>query len=56
MIELNMENYFASLNENDKLTYRKKLMLESGETLLNLYSLRNGLKMLMIFLKFHGKM
>ena len=32
-IKITMENYFESLNESDKLAYRKKLMLESGETL-----------------------
>ena len=36
-----MENYFESLNENDKLAYRKKITLESGETLPDPYSLRN---------------
>ena len=36
-----MENYFESLNENDKLTCKRKLTLESGETLPDLYSLRN---------------
>ena len=28
-----MENYFESLNESDKLAYRKKLTLESGKIL-----------------------
>ena len=52
-----MENYFKCLNENDKLDYRKKLTLESGETLPDPYSLRNDwMKILMLFLKFHGKM
>ena len=36
-----MENYFESLNENNKLAYREKITLESGETLLDPYSLRN---------------
>ena len=49
MIELSMENYFPSLNKNDKLAYRKKLMLESGEMLVNPYSLRNGWEMLIYF-------
>ena len=36
-----MENYFRSLNEKNKLAYRKKLTLEIGETLPDPYSLRN---------------
>ena len=40
-IEISMENYFQSLNQNDKLAYRNKLRLKSGETLPNPYSLRN---------------
>ena len=36
-----MENYFESLNENNKLAYREKITLESSETLLDPYSLRN---------------
>ena len=36
-----MESYFESLNENDKLPFRKKLMLESSKTLPDPYSLRN---------------
>ena len=56
-IKISMENYFKCLNENDKLDYRKKLTLEIGETLPDPYSLRNDwMKILMLFLKFHGKM
>ena len=36
-----MDNYFESLNESDKLPYRKRLTLKSGETLPDPYSLRN---------------
>ena len=39
--EIRVENYFESLNEDDRLAYRKKLLLESGKTLPNPYSLRN---------------
>ena len=31
-IKISMESYFESLNENDKLAFRKKLMLESSKT------------------------
>ena len=40
-IKISIQNYFESLNENDKLAYRKKLTLESGETLPDPYSLKN---------------
>ena len=37
--EINMENYFESLSQNDKLAYTNHIRLESGKTLP--YSLRN---------------
>ena len=40
-IKISMESYFESLNENDKLAFRKKLMLESSKTLPHPHSLRN---------------
>ena len=40
-IKISMENYCESLNENNKLAYRKKITLESGETVPDPYSLRN---------------
>ena len=40
-IKISMDNYFESLNESDKLPYRKRLTLKSGETLPDPYSLRN---------------
>ena len=56
-IKISMENYCESLNENNKLAYRKKITLESGETVPDpTVSEMIQLKMLMLFLKFHGKM
>ena len=40
-VKTSIENYFQSLKENNKLAYKKKITLESDETLPNLYSLRN---------------
>ena len=54
--EISMEDYFERLNENDKLAYRKSLCWKVAK----LYQIHRvlemiGLNMLMLFLKFHGK-
>ena len=69
-IEISMEDYFESLNENDKLAYRTNLYWKVAK-LSQVHSFRNdwiemiglrndwiemiGLKMLMLFLRFHGE-